>query len=200
MFERFTHEARSIVVDAQTQARRLGHRVVGTEHLLLALLATPGPASRLLGTFGITVEGTTADIVDWTGDRTEHDRRALALLGIDLDRVREAAESAFGAGALDRLPTPSRRPITSRLHRRRRPRPCDDGGRSGHLRFSPRAKKALELSLREALRLKHNYIGAEHILLGVLREGEGLACAVLVRRVPLDQLRNALQRTLRQSA
>ena len=52
---------------------------------------------------------------------------------------------------------------------------------SGHIPFTPRAKKVLELSLREALQLSHNYIGTEHILLGLLREGEGVAAQVLVR-------------------
>src|SRR5215218_2267624 len=51
----------------------------------------------------------------------------------------------------------------------------------GHIPFTPRAKKVLELSLREALQLKHNYIGTEHILLGLLREGEGVAAQVLVK-------------------
>ena len=50
---------------------------------------------------------------------------------------------------------------------------------SGHIPFTPRAKKVLELSLREALQLGHNYIGTEHILLGLLREGEGVAAQVL---------------------
>ena len=58
-----------------------------------------------------------------------------------------------------------------------------------HLPFTPRAKKVLELSLREALQLKHNYIGTEHILLGLLREGEGIAAQILVSRHPLDRIR-----------
>ena len=49
----------------------------------------------------------------------------------------------------------------------------------GHIPFTPRAKKVLELSLREALQLGHNYIGTEHILLGLIREGEGVAAQVL---------------------
>jgi ATP-dependent Clp protease ATP-binding subunit ClpC len=52
---------------------------------------------------------------------------------------------------------------------------------SGHVPFTPRAKKVLELSLREALQLSHNYIGTEHILLGLIREGEGVAAQVLVK-------------------
>src|SRR5262249_22962541 len=53
---------------------------------------------------------------------------------------------------------------------------------SGHIPFTPRAKKVLEMALREALELGHNYIGTEHILLGLLREGEGVGAQILVRR------------------
>src|SRR6188472_2293435 len=59
----------------------------------------------------------------------------------------------------------------------------------GHIPFTPRAKKVLELSLREALQLKNNYIGTEHILLGILREGEGLAAQILADKQPLDRIR-----------
>jgi len=199
MFERFTPEARSIVVEAQVHARRLDHRIVGTEHLLLALVANHGPPGQLLRVTGMTVEGITADIARWTTDRKSEDRQALASLGIDLDRVREATELAFGVGALDREPMENHRRLLRRLRRRARLQ-GEHNMCSGHLRFSARAKKVLELSLREALRLKHNYIGPEHILLGLLREGQGLACALLVQRVPLEQLRSAIERTIRRSA
>ena len=59
----------------------------------------------------------------------------------------------------------------------------------GHIPFTPRAKKVLELSLREALQLKHNYIGTEHILLGLVREGEGVAAQILAEKNPLDRIR-----------
>ena len=59
----------------------------------------------------------------------------------------------------------------------------------GHIPFTPRAKKVLELALREALQLKHNYIGTEHILLGLLREGEGMAAQILADKHPLDRIR-----------
>jgi len=78
--------------------------------------------------------------------------RALESLGISLERVREQVEEIIGKGGT--LP-------------------------SGHIPFTPRAKKVLELSLREALQLGHNYIGTEHILLGLIREGEGVAAQVL---------------------
>jgi ATP-dependent Clp protease ATP-binding subunit ClpC len=67
------------------------------------------------------------------------------------------------------------------------------GGSAGHIPFTPRAKKVMELSLREALQLGHNYIGTEHILLGLIREGEGVAAQVLQRLgADLDRVRQAV--------
>src|SRR5215475_13093985 len=63
---------------------------------------------------------------------------------------------------------------------------------SGHIPFTPRAKKTLELSLREALQLNHNYIGTEHILLGLIREGEGVAAQVMKQHAELRDIRMAL--------
>jgi hypothetical protein len=80
--------------------------------------------------------------------------RALTALDISLESVRAQVEEIIGRG--DQAPT-------------------------GHIPFTPRAKKVLELSLREALGLSHNYIGTEHILLGLIREGEGVAAQVLVK-------------------
>ncbi len=80
--------------------------------------------------------------------------KALESLGISLEKVRQQVEEIIGAG---------------------------QSPPSGHIPFTPRAKKVLELSLREALQLGHNYIGTEHILLGLIREGEGVAAQVLVK-------------------
>ncbi|WP_425864922.1 ATP-dependent Clp protease ATP-binding subunit [Arthrobacter sp. TWP1-1] len=80
--------------------------------------------------------------------------KALESLNISLDGVREQVQEIIGQG--QQAP-------------------------SGHIPFTPRAKKVLELSLREALQLGHNYIGTEHILLGLIREGEGVAAQVLVK-------------------
>jgi ATP-dependent Clp protease ATP-binding subunit ClpA len=63
---------------------------------------------------------------------------------------------------------------------------------SGHIPFTPRAKKTLELSLREALQLHHNYIGTEHILLGLMREGEGVAAQILQQHAEFDAIRRAV--------
>ena len=80
--------------------------------------------------------------------------KGLESLGISLEAVRAQVEEIIGQG--QQAP-------------------------SGHIPFTPRAKKVLELSLREALQLGHNYIGTEHILLGLIREGEGVAAQVLVK-------------------
>jgi ATP-dependent Clp protease ATP-binding subunit ClpC len=80
--------------------------------------------------------------------------KALESLGINLDSVREQVQEIIGQG--QQAP-------------------------SGHIPFTPRAKKVLELSLREALQLGHSYIGTEHLLLGLIREGEGVAAQVLTK-------------------
>src|SRR5450755_811427 len=89
--------------------------------------------------------------------------QALKALDISLETVRQQVEEIIGQG---------------------------QQARSGHIPFTPRAKKVLELSLREALQLGHNYIGTEHILLGLIREGHGVAAQVLVRLgADLDRVR-----------
>jgi ATP-dependent Clp protease ATP-binding subunit ClpA len=124
MFERFTDRARRTVVLAQEEARRLQHNYIGTEHLLLGLLAEPGGVAAT----------------------------ALAPFGMTAEVVREDVLRIIGPG-------------------KKEP--------SGHIPFTPRAKKCLELSLREALQLGHNYIGTEHLLLGLIREGEGVAAQIM---------------------
>jgi ATP-dependent Clp protease ATP-binding subunit ClpA len=168
MFERFTDRARQVAVDAQASARRLGHGHVGTEHLLLGLLQGDGIASRVLASLGVTAAAVEREVlaeVGW-GPLDMGDAEALGAIGIDLDEVRRRVEASFGPSALQW-----------------RPGRCGRHPRflAGHIPFTPRAKKALELSLREALALKHNYIGTEHLLLGLVREGEGLAMLVLTR-------------------
>ena len=168
MFERFTEPARKVTVDAQLVARRLGHSHIGTEHLLLGLLETDGVAAQVLGGLGITATAVEREIVTEVGRGPlgTGDAEALGAIGIDLDEVRRRMEASFGPGALHWHPDPRCRGERPRL---------------GHVPFSPRAKKVLELSLREALALKHRYIGTEHLLLGLVREGEGLAMLVLTR-------------------
>ncbi len=96
--------------------------------------------------------------------------KALEALGISLEAVREQVEEIIGQG--QQAPT-------------------------GHIPFTPRAKKVLELSMREALQINHPYIGTEHILLGLIREGEGVAAQVLIKLgADLNRVRNQVLQLL----
>lgn len=168
MFERFTKDARQVVIDARDQSRRLGHRYVGTEHLLLALLHAESATATLLKQAGLTGDGVQAAIERLVAQPqilSEADAEALRHIGIDIDAVRAKLEETFGPGALEPEVPPTRYGLFGRKV---------SGGP-----FTPRSKKVLELALREAIRLKHNWIGTEHILLGLIREGEGLAAKIM---------------------
>jgi len=228
MFERFTDSARHLVVQAQHEARRLGHNYIGCEHLLLAAAGLAEPAGAVLRDQGVTPERVEAEIVRTVGrgqaadpdgraaDPTGRgdplhglDREALASIGIDLDVVRARLEAAFGPDALDRAvlahrraaqaSRPGRRPAwrkgpVAELMRRRRARrgapPGPGPGRAmagqrpgpapgGHIPFTPRAKKSLELSLREAKALHDDYIGVQHLILAQLAIGDGMPRLIL---------------------
>jgi len=186
MFERFTRQARTTVVRAQEEARRLGHDWIGTEHLLIAVLRQPDePGAATLARLGVDAEAARAAVkrlTDRSGDGIgEEDAEALRALGIDLEEVRRRAEDAFGPGALDRTPEPpqERRGLRSVLPFRRGGR--DRRRNQGHIPFAPRAKKALELSLREALALKDRHIGCEHVVLGLLRSDDRLTGDLFAR-------------------
>jgi Clp amino terminal domain, pathogenicity island component len=124
MFERFTEQARQVVVLAQEEARILKHNYIGTEHILLGLL------------------------------REQQSLAALVLKSLDMtvERVRAQVVQIVGSGK---------------------------EASSGQIPFTPRAKKVLELGLREALTLDHDDVATYHILLGLLREQEGVAARVL---------------------
>ncbi len=138
MFGRFTERAQRVIILSQEEARRLGHNVVGTEHLLLGLIA----------------EG--EDIA----------ARTLLSLGISIDQVRKEVERIIGRG---------------------------DQPTEGSIGFTPRSKRVLELAFDEARRLGHTYLGTEHLLLGLIREGEGVAAQVLTNLgADLERVRNKL--------
>jgi ATP-dependent Clp protease ATP-binding subunit ClpA len=181
MFERFTDDARQVVHRAQAEARRLSHQHTGTEHVLLGLLADPeSPAAQALrGIDHAQAEAAIQAATRRPCHGEELDADLLGTLGIDLDAIREKIEASFGPGSLDRAPFRTRRGALV-------------SGR--HLSWTPKAKKALELSLREALALKSKEINTTHVLLGLIREGSGLAMQVLVEH-GLDP--DAIARSLR---
>ncbi|OUX36716.1 MAG: NDP-hexose 4-ketoreductase [Kiritimatiellaceae bacterium TMED266] len=141
--DNFTPRAQQVLQLARKEADRFNHGYVGTEHVLLGLIA--------LG-HGVAVN-------------------ALQSVGIELDSVRMEVEKAVGTG-----------PETKTI---------------GSIPFTPRAKKVLALSASEARNLGHSYVGTEHILLGLLREGEGIAARVLENLgVDLDEIRYEIMKTL----
>ena len=123
MFGRFTERAQKAILLAQEEAKRLRHNYVGTEHILLGLLAEG--------------EGVAAT--------------SLKKMGVDLEKARNEVIKAIGEGSYN----------------------ADIMG------FTPRTKRIFELSFLEARNLGHNYVGTEHILLGLLEENEGVAVTIL---------------------
>ncbi len=176
MFERFTREARATVVGAQEEARRLASPRLGTEHLLLGLLDQDSPTGAVLGRHGLTHDELAAAVARTTAGG-DLDADALTSLGIDLDAVRGTVEAAFGPGALDG--------------------PAERAARRGHVPLTPRAKKVLELSLREALAMKSRSISDGHIALGIIRDGDGVAMRLLADRgVDPAELRDEIRLVL----
>lgn len=170
MFERFSDRARRAVILAQQEALDLKHPYIGSEHILLGLMHEGDSiAADSLESFGISLDRVRDQVVEIVGEKKQL-----------IDDVAKEAQKADSEqeelldGFLEEL-------LDSFLHQA-------DGGSgeskqapSGHLPFTARAKKALKLSLREALQLGHNYIGTEHILLALIREGDGVAAQVLVK-------------------
>jgi ATP-dependent Clp protease ATP-binding subunit ClpA len=223
MFERFSDNARAVVIHAQDYARGLGHRYIGCEHLLLAVASTGEPASAVLHEHGVTPEAVTTEIVRFIGRGpsaelfTAADHNALAAIGIDLDAVRVRIEEVFGPGAFRRaMPDACRSRWPSwrngspaqLLRRRRRCR----AGRAvalpqavaahpaGRIPFTPRAKKGLEHSWREAKARHDNYIGVEHLTLALVAMTDGAVPPILaalgasqpaLRAAILDRYRRA---------
>jgi len=222
MFERFTDGARAMVVQAQEHARRLGHGYIGCEHLLLAVASADEAASVVLREQGLTPGRLEAEIIRLARPRhagprptaslfSALDREALAFIGIDLDVVRARIEAAFGPDALTRAAPAARRPrgfawhkgpVATVLRRRRQhataPAACPHP--TGHIPFTPRAKKSLERSLHEAKALHHGYIGVEHLALALVATDDGMmppimsalgTSAAALRIAILDRYRQA---------
>jgi ATP-dependent Clp protease ATP-binding subunit ClpA len=151
MFERFTRNARAVVVGAQEVAARSGAPEVRPAHLLESLVATDSIlAMRVLADLGAPGDEVRRVVrglaVRYSDGLDADDAEALKLLGIDLDDVISRIGRDLSSG---------REPIGQ-----------------GCQRFAAEAKKVLELSLREAVRLHDGFIGTEHLLLGLIRAGD----------------------------
>jgi ATP-dependent Clp protease ATP-binding subunit ClpC len=172
VFEHFTEPARQDVLASQDEALSLGYDFIGTEHLLLGLVGTSGgTAAEVLVERGLALDRVREEVVRLleaagvpaTGGQPAKD--ALATIGISAEEIQRRADESFGAGAFQF------------------PRPA----------YTPRAKKALTLAVGEAQALGNDHIGTEHMLLGLLAEGEGLAMRVLTGLgVDVEALRPAV--------
>jgi ATP-dependent Clp protease ATP-binding subunit ClpA len=185
MFERFTPEARRIVTGAVEMATQLRHDALGPDHLLVALAGTgPNLATGALITCGFDPVRAREDLEGIVrrgrDDLDDADAAALRSIGVDLDEVRRRTEASFGAGALERRP---------RWQGRRRTRVCG-------LPFMPKAKQALELALREAIRLDQGSIGPEHVLLGLLRLDATSTQLIHAQGIDPRRLRSEIERGL----
>jgi ATP-dependent Clp protease ATP-binding subunit ClpA len=158
VFEKFTNLAKRSITLAQDEAVTLGHDYIGTEHMLLGLVRVrEGLAGEILSEQGVAagqVRAETLRLLEAAGVSANGGREAteaLAAIGIDVDEIRRRADDTFGPG---------------RFHF---PRPA----------FTMRAKRVLELTLEESMEKGHDDIGTEHILLGLLTEGEGVGVQAL---------------------
>ena len=162
MFERFTDQARSAVSLARAKDAERGDQIRPV-YMLYALTCGDGVAARALAGLGVD-----ADAVGHYLDRTAplgrpldgeaggDDTEALAAIGIDLDEIKRKIEESFGPGALERVPLTPRGPLNW----------------AGRIALTREAKQALGLALKAARALHHDYIGSEHLLLGLLGVAE----------------------------
>ena len=164
MFERFTKRARQVVVEALEEARADRRTEIHPEHLLLAMLHDPDClAVRVMTGLGGRPEAVRLAVearrVARPSGLAESDAAALRAIGIDLDEVLRSVEANLGGGLGE--------PVSGE----------DLGrpGRRGRRPFAPDSRKVLELAVREAIALKHGWIGTEHLLLGLLRLDRGVA-------------------------
>jgi len=163
MFERFTDRARKVVILAKTKATERGDDQIRPVHMLYGLVGTDGVAARALTALGVDRAAVDRELARSApegraplGEAASGDAEALAAIGIDLDEIKRKIEDSFGPGALERVPLAPKGPLN----------------RTGHLPLNDQAKLSLALSLKEARALHHNYIGTEHVLLGLLRVAE----------------------------
>ena len=166
MFERFTDKARKVVILAKGKATERGDDQIRPVHMLYGLAAADGVAARVLAAAGVDAAAVDRELGRASGappsalgsgdEAAGGDAEALAAIGIDLDEIKRRIEDSFGPGALERVPLTPRGPLNW----------------TGRIPLTDQAKLSLALSLREARALHHNYIGTEHLLLGLLRVAE----------------------------
>jgi hypothetical protein len=172
MFERFSPEARQVVLDAKAQAARLGHNFIGCEHLMLSLSASEtlvGEAFHELTLAPAAIEPVVLRLLGTP--RAPIDKDALAAIGIDLEAVTARVEQAFGPGALDGAPRHARR-----RWRRQRALASPAGIVTP---FTPNAQKCFAGALHRAVATRDGNVGVAHIAVSLLSMRAGMVPRIL---------------------
>lgn len=193
MFEKFGKNARVAVIATQQEAKQLGAKRIGQEHLLLGVLAHAEPSlAAVLTARGITADDVRAELAQraTAGPLGIDDAEALRSVGIDLDAVQASVAENFGAQAWDQAEPQPELGVFGRLL----------GAGRGHIPFTAEAKKALELALREAIHRKDREISSTYLLLGILRAPNRVATDVLGGRDAVSGLRADLYAMLDRAA
>ncbi|WP_328711367.1 Clp protease N-terminal domain-containing protein [Nocardia salmonicida] len=191
MFEKFSREARIAVVSAQDDAKELGAKRIGPEHVLLGTLSNAEPGLRaVLDARGITADGVRTALAARTDEPPlgADDAQALRSIGIDLDAVQASITENFGPQAWDRAEPEAKRGMLGRLLG------------SGHIPFTGPAKKTLELALREAIHRKDREITSIYLLLGILRGADQTTVDLLGGRDAVSGVRADLYAMLDRAA
>ncbi|MEV4203528.1 Clp protease N-terminal domain-containing protein [Nocardia salmonicida] len=191
MFEKFSREARIAVVSAQDDAKELGAKRIGPEHVLLGTLSNAEPGLRaVLDARGITADGVRTALAARTDEPPlgADDAQALRSIGIDLDAVQASVAENFGPQAWDRAEPEAKRGMLGRLLG------------SGHIPFTGPAKKTLELALREAIHRKDREITSVYLLLGILRGADQTTVDLLGGRDAVSGVRADLYAMLDRAA
>lgn len=176
MLERFEPAARELIEGARQEAGLACQDQVHSEHLLLALLRQPSAAADALAAAGLDLQSLRARVPHGASPAGDLDADALARVGIDLDAVRRAADSAFGAGALDSAPVPGRKRIG----------------------FAADARQVLASGAKAAQHLASRTVSSGHLLLGLLDADRNGAQAVLAQTgVDIPALRADVLRRIR---
>jgi RNA polymerase sigma factor (sigma-70 family) len=223
-FDKFTHDARNALHHAQEEARRLNHDQIGPEHILLGLLReTNTVASVALKGRDLDLRKARSAVESITGrgDRKVTEQKGLTprakrVIELAVDEARDLNHDYIGSehillgllregtehgqGMLERLnirPIMVRRVLLMLLESVESPDAPSHQAQSSHDqfdKFTERARKVLQLAQEEAQRFNHNYIGTEHILLGLVREGDGVAARVLNNLgIELHKVRSAVE-------
>ncbi|HEX8227947.1 MAG TPA: Clp protease N-terminal domain-containing protein [Chloroflexia bacterium] len=219
-FDKFTERALNVLHLAQAQAQHLNHSSIGTEHLLLGILSLPdGAAARVLNKAGVELADVLAKIVGLVGTGEAAPTGEMGLAPEAKRAIGNAVETAFGLGhhyigtehlllgvlrveglalqvlselgfSLEELAVRAYDAVQASSG------DLDLGQPQGPRfdKFTERARKVLQLSQEEAERFNHHYIGTEHILLGLVREGDGVAAQVLRNLgIELHRVRSAVE-------